>query len=1007
MRLALLLLLPSLAALAQPLPLAWPDQPDGTVLFVRHDLRFQGSATAVDDAHWITAWCDMRDGRARLFLQKLDATNPAAPAWHSAPEGLGPVDALAGPPAALTPFMPVLAPDGAGGAFVLWQDVTSENAGDLFLQRVTDGGGQGAFQWGQDLLLAEDVPLPVYDCGDAANRCRSMSDEYRQLAADGLGGAWVAWRAADQFLHLMHVDGQGLPDPDFPADGLTLPVNAWDFKLLGDGLGNALLAHSAELGIERPLGVLGVRPDAGWLWPGGTRLLGGESLLYFSCRPAGAGRTLAAWTTETGLRAQLLDAGLEDLWQAGGVLLEDYGPRVVRVASGGAADQPHVVAWEDPTGNWLAQVLDGDGHQVWAAPAPLDVVADGSNGELYHLAVDAHGPAYLFEEGDGLHVQRLSAGQQLWSAEQSRLGPTGQSGHSWDFALRSDGGILTGWSAVESDGQAEHSRHQLSHRNLLGQEQLEPAAAAFLAESWQSGGATQLGMGGERPLLTWSAAGTLYLASVDGHSGQRRWDYTERPVGTQAGPYDMVSLAVDDELWLCGDVLLPEQGVYQLQLSRVDAQGQLLLTPVDLAPAEPQLPGYYEQYRPQLAWGGDRLFVGYDLLAGNQLRARLQCLDAAGSRLWGDSGRPVGLSTDTQTTLLGLATQAGGEVVAVWTRRSGTDTQFYLQRFSPAGEPLIADNSGRGIRLDLNADYLSFSGQVLPQPNGTLLLSLGDTMDDQNTRWRVLCLTSAGDELWRHEETGAALMAMRVLLDDQQRVWLGRSRYAAEQMDFRLVRRSSAGVLEREWNLLRSAMDGIYSWSLTHAGEESALITVTENANVDAGIRVSGFLLAEGPEPQLQFSDYLPSPKSANWVVQTQPAPQGDVWLVWEDRRGMLLGYGEQARITRLDVLDANTIVDDPAQPAAFRLEPNRPNPFNPETTLRFTLAQAGPVRLEVFNLAGQRVRVLQDGELDAGAHSLRFDARDEAGRELASGLYLYRLSAAGRQETSRMLLLR
>ncbi len=76
------------------------------------------------------------------------------------------------------------------------------------------------------------------------------------------------------------------------------------------------------------------------------------------------------------------------------------------------------------------------------------------------------------------------------------------------------------------------------------------------------------------------------------------------------------------------------------------------------------------------------------------------------------------------------------------------------------------------------------------------------------------------------------------------------------------------------------------------------------------------------------------------------------------------------------------------------------PNPFNPETTLSFRLAVAGPVRLEVFDLAGRRVASLIDGDLAAGPHSVPWQPRN-----LGSGIYLARLAAADQVRTLRVTL--
>lgn len=85
-----------------------------------------------------------------------------------------------------------------------------------------------------------------------------------------------------------------------------------------------------------------------------------------------------------------------------------------------------------------------------------------------------------------------------------------------------------------------------------------------------------------------------------------------------------------------------------------------------------------------------------------------------------------------------------------------------------------------------------------------------------------------------------------------------------------------------------------------------------------------------------------------------------------------------------------------------FTLNQNFPNPFNPWTTIRYSLPSHSHVSLTVFNMLGQRVFVLQNGEQDAGYHDVRFD-----GSYLPSGMYFYRLQAGAYTETKRLLLLR
>ena len=91
--------------------------------------------------------------------------------------------------------------------------------------------------------------------------------------------------------------------------------------------------------------------------------------------------------------------------------------------------------------------------------------------------------------------------------------------------------------------------------------------------------------------------------------------------------------------------------------------------------------------------------------------------------------------------------------------------------------------------------------------------------------------------------------------------------------------------------------------------------------------------------------------------------------------------------------------------PQGFALGQNYPNPFNPGTVIPYRLAAAGYVRLEVFNLLGQWVATLVDGERSAGAHTALWTATDASGRAVSAGVYVYRLTVAGMSQTGRMVL--
>ena len=93
--------------------------------------------------------------------------------------------------------------------------------------------------------------------------------------------------------------------------------------------------------------------------------------------------------------------------------------------------------------------------------------------------------------------------------------------------------------------------------------------------------------------------------------------------------------------------------------------------------------------------------------------------------------------------------------------------------------------------------------------------------------------------------------------------------------------------------------------------------------------------------------------------------------------------------------------------PDGPQLQQNAPNPFNSQTVISWFLLQDGPARLEVYALTGQRVAVLHEGPHKAGFHRRHWDGRDDQGRLLASGVYLYRLVTADGAHTRKLTLLR
>jgi flagellar hook assembly protein FlgD len=119
------------------------------------------------------------------------------------------------------------------------------------------------------------------------------------------------------------------------------------------------------------------------------------------------------------------------------------------------------------------------------------------------------------------------------------------------------------------------------------------------------------------------------------------------------------------------------------------------------------------------------------------------------------------------------------------------------------------------------------------------------------------------------------------------------------------------------------------------------------------------------------------------------------------DAQGNTSGFSSPALMTGIEE-DEETML-----PETFSLSQNFPNPFNPQTTIHFTIPVSErvltPVKLNVYNLQGELIRVLIDEDRAPGNHQVHWDGLDESGHRTASGIYIYKLQAGDFKATRKM----
>ena len=185
--------------------------------------------------------------------------------------------------------------------------------------------------------------------------------------------------------------------------------------------------------------------------------------------------------------------------------------------------------------------------------------------------------------------------------------------------------------------------------------------------------------------------------------------------------------------------------------------------------------------------------------------------------------------------------------------------------------------------------------------------------------------------------------------------------------------------------------------------EDSPNMTVygaTLNGLSENRVIVGGQDVAVTPSTVILDEDYQPTDLSTYTV--------GSTVTVWSEQDAS----GSQAVQIKLGTAASVTALNDGSLsvlPEGFELQQNFPNPFNPITTIPFKISGSkfSQVRLEVFNILGQKVKTLFNGVLGAGSYTFQWNATNDFGQTVASGMYFYKLDVAGRSQVKQMILLR
>ncbi len=188
----------------------------------------------------------------------------------------------------------------------------------------------------------------------------------------------------------------------------------------------------------------------------------------------------------------------------------------------------------------------------------------------------------------------------------------------------------------------------------------------------------------------------------------------------------------------------------------------------------------------------------------------------------------------------------------------------------------------------------------------------------------------------------------------------------------------------------KTRYDGIASWPMRFAKGSPVVLA---NGPLD---NTYGFLIAKS-------TDY-----GATWATQPKQSRPGLISLSVLDQNFAWACGGDNTILrTQTGSVQTSIVSQGATPPTSFQLLQNYPNPFNPTTVIKFRLETSGPVQLSVYDELGREVRTLMDGYQSAGWKQIVWDARDNANRPVASGVYFYALRGENKMDAKKMILLK
>ncbi len=438
------------------------------------------------------------------------------------------------------------------------------------------------------------------------------------------------------------------------------------------------------------------------------------------------------------------------------------------------------------------------------------------------------------------------------------------------------------------------------------------------------------------------------------------------------------------------------EGVQRIYAQRITGNGDILWTDNGIILCNESV----EQYHPEIiADGSGGAIIVFEQNNGSETDIYAQLVNATGVIQWGSCGIPISTASGLQHRPKIISDGLGGAIIAWRDFYNG----IWAQRINSIGIAIWPING-----VQVSVDGIEGPELTTDTVHGAIITWVGSDEHiyvqlvdkDGNIACNggvplPICLADGGQACPKITSDGGGGAII---------VW----------EDFRYVRAIYAQKVSYDCNTLWNdngvpvySEQGTNRWSpeIASDGVGGAYVVWEDNRNDSYDIYYQWLASSNGAKmcPD-QDSAYVCNSRGNQVLQQIILDGSNGAIITWRDDRKQ----GDcDIYAMRFDCFCEPYNADASELPIGFFLYQNIPNPFNPTTMIRFNLPQATHVKLYVYNVKGELVATILDKYMPEGRKDIIWNAKDDKGREVASGIYLYHLVAGDFVQTKKMVLIR